>query len=683
MRRLLYPHLAWEGIRKNRRLYLPYLLTCICMVMMHYILGYLASPECTQLLPRGGDSMAMIMTLGGFVMVLFSVIFLYYTQSFLIRRRTHEFGLYNVLGMGKRNLTRIISWESGISTVIALCGGLLLGVLLSKMAELCLVRMLGGTPTYRLMLVPRALGRTVGFYVLIFTLIWLSSVIRVGRSSAVHMLRSESAGEKPPKANWVLGILGLALLGAAYGMAVRISNPLDALIWFFAAVLMVIVGTYLLMIAGSVLLCRILQKKKGYYYRPNHFVSVSSMAYRMKRNGAGLASICIISTMVLVMISSSSCLWYGADDAIVTRYPRQINVSVYMDTPEQWGQDNVQMLRGEVRDFARREGFRMDNVQDIRFINLTGAAEGGQIQCDHDAVDGSGSYGALRDILLISAEDYCAMTGEAPALDDGEAAILTNHCSFPDDRLTLRMGEAENSFRVVSVKESRLFESTFGSPIPSLTVIVPDAGDAIRGFSRRDREGRSIMTMEWNCNFDTDVSEERQKQLRQALDDCLSDIPDTQTSGFSHCFVEARVNGYADFYASNGGLFFMGILLSIVFALAAVLIIYYKQISEGYEDQKRFDIMQKVGMTRRGIRRSINSQLLTVFFLPLTLAAMHLCFAFPMIRKLLMLFSLFNVKLFITTTLISFAVFALFYCLVYRGTSRAYYAIVSGTADNP
>ena len=300
MKTALYPRLAWDGLRKNKRLFLPYLLTCVCMVMMFYILSFLGSPETCALLPRGSNGAGLILNLGSAVIFVFSAIFLYYTNSFLIRRRTQEFGLYNVLGMGKRNLARIATWESLITAALSLAFGLALGIIFSKLAELGLLNMLGGEINYRVRIDAESVTRTLGLYAVIFALIWLSTVIRVGRSSAVALLRSESVGEKPPKANWALGLAGLVILAAAYYLAVSITNPIDAMVWFFVAVILVIVATYLLLIAGSVLLCRVLQKNKQYYYQPSHFVSVSSMAYRMKRNGAGLASVCIIATMILV-----------------------------------------------------------------------------------------------------------------------------------------------------------------------------------------------------------------------------------------------------------------------------------------------------------------------------------------------------------------------------------------------
>ena len=351
MKTFFYPRLAWDGLRKNRRMLFPYILTCICMISMFYILAFLATPATAALLPRGGDTAMIIMTLGCGVIGIFSLIFLFYTNSFLIRRRAAEFGLYNVLGMGKRNLSRIITLESLISSAISIVCGLFVGIVLSKLAELGLIKMIGGTVTFKIRVDISCVMITLIVYLAIFTVIGLSSVIRVGRSSAVSLLQSEKAGEKVPKANWFLGLLGAAILGTAYYIAVSIDNPIAALYRFFLAVIMVIIATYLLMIAGSVLLCRILQKNKKYYYDPRHFVSVSSMVYRMKRNGAGLASIAIIATMVLVMISSASCLWFGTRDMLDTRFPGDINYMARFYTSEYFTDENIDRFRSAAEDF--------------------------------------------------------------------------------------------------------------------------------------------------------------------------------------------------------------------------------------------------------------------------------------------------------------------------------------------
>ena len=680
MKTALYPRLAWDGLRKNKRLFTPYLLTCICMVMMFYILSFLGSPETCALLPRGSNTTGKILNLGSFVIFVFSAIFLYYTNSFLVRRREREFGLYNVLGMNKRNLARIVTWESLITAVLSLVLGLALGIVLSKLAELGLVNMLGGDINYRIRIDVDSLTRALGLYAVLFAVIWLSTVVRVGRSSAVALLRSESVGEKPPKANWLLGLAGVVILAAAYYLAVSITNPLDAIVWFFVAVILVIIGTYLLLVAGSVLLCRVLQKNKKYYYRPEHFVSVSSMAYRMKRNGAGLASVCIIATMILVMISSSSCLYFGAEDAVMTRFPRETNITLNAENTAQLEDANLDIYRKGIADYAAEHDIPVKNVQDYRFINLSGFLDGDTAQCYYRRAGVSVSYADIRDFYIISAKDYAAKTGETVSLADDEVLLLTNKCSYDRGTLTLSMENVSHTWRVKSVQSGSIVPPSVGGLVAQITLIVNDPAAAVEGFRTRDEDDMTLLRFEWIYGFDTGLDDEASIEFESNLTSAIGQLvpeTDNENFGYSYLMTNSRGGASEDFYGSYGALFFIGIMLTLVFMLAAVLILYYKQISEGYEDQKRFEIMQKVGMTKKEIRRSIDSQLLTVFFLPLLLAGVHLAFAFPMIRRLLELFSLYNVGLFVTATLVSFGAFALLYTIVYRLTAKAYYNIVS------
>lgn len=324
----LYIRLAASGISKNRKLYFPYLLTCICMVMMFYIVTFLAGSRNLKNLP-GAETLQTLLGLGIFVIGLFSVIFLNYTDSFLFRRRQKEFGLYNILGMGKGNLVKILIWENLITAAVSIVLGMAFGILFSRLAELAAAKIISGDIGFGFTVEPVAVRWTVVLFAGIFLLIMLRMLVKIYASRPVEMLRSENVGEKPPKANWILALLGLAILAGAYYLAISIQEPMTAFALFFVAVLMVIVATYLLFIAGSVALCRLLQKNKNYYYKTRHFVSLSSMVYRMKRNGAGLASICILSTMVLVTVSSTVCLFAGTEESLNRAFPRQMALSIY------------------------------------------------------------------------------------------------------------------------------------------------------------------------------------------------------------------------------------------------------------------------------------------------------------------------------------------------------------------
>lgn len=677
MKKGFYPKLAADGIRKNKRLYLPFILTCIGMVAMEYIITFLGLSKAILQLP-GGETIRVMMRLGSLVIAIFAVIFLFYTNSFLLRRRKKEFGLFNILGMGKNNIAVILLWECLIILGISLVCGLFFGIALSKLAEIGLFFIMNGSADYSFSIDFSGVLMTVGIFALIFVLLYFNALIRVKHSSAVDLIKSENSGEKAPKANWLLGVLGVILLGAAYYLAVSIDNPIEALVWFFVAVVMVIVATYLLMISGSVLFCRLLQKNKDYYYRSNHFVSVSSMVYRMKRNGAGLASICVLATMVLVMISSSSSLYFGAEDSLTSRYPREICVTATVEEPEQLDESNISIIRDYLNKNSVEFGAKPSNINQAPCAYVSALPAGTDMVCDHNSNKiGNYSYNDIRDIWFFDVDFYNENADDNLQLAPGEVMLLTYRCSYDENVISFNDGK---NFSVRESKEGRLhvIGEQEANMVPSITVILPKLSDIESSFPETEKK---LIGYKWIYEFDTGIDNESQIKLTEELIDRFADNIDGDAK-YKSVSIESRAEDADDFYGSYGGLFYIGILLSLVFTFAAVLIIYYKQISEGYEDQSRFEIMQKVGMTKYEIRRSINSQLLTVFFLPLAFAGMHLAFAFPIIRRLLTLFALHNVMLFVLTTLISFAAFALLYTLIYRITSNAYYNIVSGAKSD-
>lgn len=672
MKALFYPRLAWTGIKNNRRLYLPYILTCIGMVAMFYIMLSLSTGEFLDTM-RGGATLGTVLGLGAGVIGFFAVLFLFYTNSFLIRRRKKEFGLYNILGMGKRNIARVLLSETLILAVVSLVFGLILGVLLSKLAELGLAFFVESDAGYNFTVYPTAMGYTVLLFVCIFLLLFFKSVGQVGLANPVELLRSESVGEKPPKANWVFGILGIVILAAAYYISVTIEQPVSALGWFFVAVLMVIAATYLLFIAGSVLLCRILQKNKRYYYKPDHFVSVSSMVYRMKRNGAGLASICILITMVLVMIASTSCLYFGKEDVLRSQYPHDFNFTVDYITLDEVTQENIDKTKAGIDAFMDKNGgisFGICGKSD----RVTGELRDGVFYMGDDVYDPERS----TFLYIVDLADYNRNTGSSYSLNDGEALVFKGVRAYDNDTIRIEGGR---EYKVVKSDGSIDFvRDTNMLGFSAVYIVVPDFYSSAEDLLQAaQKQGVSEPWLQWRYQFDSLADYDKQVKIASELFSAANEI--TEETAHGGYGLGSLASARDDFYGSFGGLFFLGIMLSIVFILAAVLIIYYKQISEGYEDQSRFEIMQKVGMTKKDIRKSINSQMLTVFFLPLLFAIVHLGFAFPMIDKLLLLFGLDNLGLLLLTAAISALVFALFYIIVYRVTSKAYYSIVSGAKE--
>lgn len=666
MKKGFYPRLALDGIRKNKRMYIPYIITCISMVMMTYILTYLENSDTIKNI-KGGDFVQGILAYGKWVVIIFSVIFLFYTNSFLIRRRKKEFGLYNILGMNKKNIGMVVFWESIFNSIISILIGLASGMLFSKLAELGALNILDGKISYKMSISMDGIRITCLTFAIIFILIFLNTLRQIYFSSAINLLKSESVGEKPPRANWVIGILGVILLGVAYYIAVKIEDPVSALMWFFIAVIMVIVATYMIMISSSVIFLKILQKRKSYYYKSNHFISVSSMVYRMKRNGAGLASICILSTMVLVMISSTSSLYIGEEDALQSRYPRELNISAQFHK-ENYSDENISSLRRDIDSIAKKYEVTPNNVIDYKYATVPGCLIGNTVECDKSKVDNI-DYSNVYEFKFMSIDEYNRLCGTNKTLSNGEALLYSFRSKYKENEITFLRSSS------YKIKEHLTdFSIDIGSTaniVPTILLVVPDDKAAINDF-KIDNDTLSA-SYSWDYYFDANTTSETEDAMLKEMKEYFSND--------YNIYIEGRHIEKARFTSLFGGLFYIGIILSIVFILATVLIIYYKQISEGYEDKSRFEIMQKVGMTKREIRKSINSQILTVFFLPLILSGLHLIFAFPMIEKIIRMFNMNNRSLFACTTVVCFLIFGLFYAVIYKITSNAYYNIVSETKE--
>lgn len=679
MRNTFYLRLATDGIRKNKRLYVPYILIGAVMVMMYYILHFLSVSTLVGSMP-GGGSVQGILSLGPGVLAFFSLLFLFYTNSFLVRSRYREFGLYHILGMDKRNIRRVMIWEGIFVAFFVLGIGLIVGILFSKLSELALLKLLHMDVSYALQISLSSLRDTLLIYGGIYLLLLLNSLVRVSCSNPLELMKSDQIGEKPPKGNLFLALLGVILLALAYYLAVSIEEPLTAFTVFFGAVLMVIVATYLIFISASVVFCRLLQKNKGYYYKPNHFVSVSSMVYRMKRNGAGLASICILLTMVLVTFSFTSGLYLGVEDMIENRYPNDVNVTAQLCDAENAGDGIRQQLCDDVI-AAVGEPVLLD---DCCTAEVNGFFTDCGILIDSADFESANllkniiSYENIGILQVISLADYNRIMGTNEMLAEDECLIYCLRMDYPNDTFAIDDGFAWN---VKEVLPEFIPDGSLSiQAVPSLSMVVNDINAVLQPIEgKKDQNGSELVHYFWKCGFDLKASAENKIAIGENVDNAMKRLEEDGTvlSGEA----ESREATRDAFYQLFGSLLFIGIVLSLIFLISAVMIIYYKQISEGYEDQARFAVMRKVGMTQREIRSSINSQMLTVFFLPILFAGIHLAFAFPLLWKLMQLFNLYNVKLAICVTLGCFALFALLYIVVYKITSDSYYAIVSSDEE--
>jgi len=653
----LYARLARMNIRNNRKIYLPYILTCVGMAAMFYIVCFLAiDPEVGQ--TGGGETLQTILRLGVGVVAVFAAIFLFYSNSFLMKRRKVELGLYNVLGMGKRHIARVMLWESGFTYALSILTGLSAGILLSKVSQLVMFKLVAATATLSFSVSIPAAGMTAALFAGIFFLILMNSLRQVHVASPAELMRSGSAGEREPRANYVLAVLGAGLLGAGYWLALTVVDPIEALLWFFVAVILVILGTYLLFISGSVALLKLLRRNKRYYYQTNHFVSVSGMFYRMKRNGAGLASICILSTMVLVMISSTTCLYVGADDALRERFPRNIAVATDTRSPDAPGG-----VKAAAAKALQKAGAAAENILNFRYLSFSAHLEGESL-----TLGGAQSPGGRPcRVYVVPAGDYEAISGRALNLGEGEIAAFPKGVAVGE-----RLAIGSRSYRVREVLDAFEGDGVDVSAADSVYVFVRDLPE-MRALYDAQKEAYGESASDYNHYYGFDVPGDREAQAA---------LTAAVRAEIQEASPESNVQGAAEswdgFLALYGALLFLGLMLGITFILAAVLIMYYKQVTEGYEDNERFDILKKVGMTGREVRETINSQVLTVFSLPLAAAAVHMAFAFPMVAKLLKVFSLNNTPLFLAVTGATIALFALVYVGAYLATSRAYLAIVSG-----
>ena len=680
----LFARLALTNIRKNRKIYAPYIFACVGTVMMFYIIASLSyDPDVLNF--YCGGSVSVILKLGSIVIGLFAVIFLFYTSSFLMKRRKTELGLYNVLGLGKRHIAGVLAWETIIvwaeSTVLGLVSGLVFG----KLAQVALLRMMGGGINYDFSISLKAIILTAALFAGIFGVIYVKSVIEIYRVNTIDLLYSSKKGEKKPRANYVLAVAGVASLAAGYYIALAVKNPLEAITFFFFAVILVIAGTYMCMISGSVALLSVLKKNNNYYYKTNHFISTSSMMFRMKKHGAGLASICILATMVLVMISSTACLYIGADKAIETNFPRDLEVTCRTfgsdgDTLHAVSEDIDRLIADTLKD----EQVKTAGEITYSLCDFYAKPEGTNFTCA--AFNGNTDVTA---VTVITADDYNRNFGKKALLDTDQVLVYGKGISY--DKAVISFGEKK--FKVAGNADDLVMCGEDAANMSDCLYIVTADEDVLLGiYHEMDKEAEitgfprpglaayrafDVTSGSGERILEPDRLHEIQDRIFTVKSD---DYEGTYGKDSEHMALDFSVRSRADsgdVYGLYGGLFFLGILLSILFMGAAVIIMYYKQVIEGYDDKDRFDIMQKVGMSRQEVKKTINSQVLTVFFIPLLGAGVHMAFAFPIIALMLRAFMISNTSLLMVITLISFAAFALFYVASYLITSRAYYKVVA------
>ena len=667
--RNLYPRLAATNLKKNRRFYLPYLLACIVIVALFCFILTLASDPYLGQMQHGG-SVSQVLGFGVSIMALFSAIILFYTNSTFTKQRKREFAIYNILGMEKRHISYVLFWESLYTAAMALFFGLVAAGVFSKLLQLVLMRLIGGEATFGLNIRLMSIGCTVVFFGALFLLLLLNTIRIIHLSNPVQLLRAGSEGEREPRSKWILALLGAACLAAGYIISLRTNAALYAIQNFFLAVILVIIGTYLTFIALSVIVLKALRKNRRYYYKTSHFATVSGLIYRMSRNAAGLASICILSTMVLVTVSTTVSLYKGVDAYAAVQWPQDVKITLMTDTRTNTVPDVAPVLQ-VVDDTMTRSGLTQSNVHGYRTVRFSTLRSG-------DALDQfTGSGVDAYTVMVLDTEGYADLTGEQVTLAPGEALAWTDGKPF-GDTVTI----CGRAFRLRQLDSFPLDSGSSIMGLHTLYLVVPDLDSVLElraqqnAYTNEHGGTRSML----NYTYQFDLSSTDDEQL-DALHTLLSDpaFESAAEAANVNYTTDMRADGYPTLRSTYGGFLFLGFFLGFVFLFATVLIIYYKQVSEGYDDRGRFRIMQQVGMTPREVKATIRTQVLLMFFLPLVTAAIHIAFAFPLIKQIVFAFGLQNVHLFLLCTLGTFGVFALLYTFVYLLTARTYYRIVRMT----
>lgn len=639
MNNFIYEKLAVTNLKNNRKTYVPYIFTGVLTVMMFYIIDALSGGKgITQ------NTLKICLQYATGVIIVFAVIFLFYTNSFLIKRRKKEIGVYNILGMGKRHIARMMAVETILTAGISILGGLVFGIIFGKLMYLLLLKILHNSVDMQFSVNGTAIVQTVILFAGIFLLTYLYNILQIQLVNPVELLHGGNQGEKEPKSRWLLVIVGVAALGNGYWIALTTEAPLEALLKFFVAVVCVIIGTYALFIAGSIVVLKILRKNKAYYYNPKHFTSVSGMIYRMKQNGAGLANICVLSTMVLVMVSTTVSLYAGMEDILDSRFPR--DVSIVCNEADTNNEETLQRL---IKEQCEKAGVKITDRVRYRYGSMNAVLKGNNLEKVEQYYPDNHFYY----VEMITQEEYNRIEKQNVSLKEQEILTYTTNGKCGKKQINI----AGQNYQVKKeLSEMTSQPKSTAEMYKTLYIVFANAEqiERIESFSYADK-------------FNLKGDDGKQKEaLEQIQNEFYEKFPDGT--------MESRMLSRSSFYELYGGLFFIGIYLGSMFIMATVLIIYYKQISEGYDDRERYQIMQKVGMSKKEVKRSIRSQVLSVFFLPLVVAVIHVAVAFKVMTKILGVLNLTNVSLFEVCTIIMIAVF---YIIVYSITAKEYYRIVN------
>lgn len=665
----VYRKLAFTNIKNNGSLYLPYIISGIVTVAMFYIMMFLNNSKGLEKI-YGSSYLTSIMALGVGIIAVFSYIFIFYTNSFIIKRRKKEIGVYNILGMEKRHIAKVMGIETVTVALIAIIGGIVTGMLFSKLSILLLYKILAVKETVKFEINFSTIINTLIVFGILYALTLIYNMMQIKLANPIELLRGGNVGEKEPKSKWLMAIIAVGCLAVAYYISFTTENPLKVLSLFFVAVLLVIVGTYLLFIAGSIVFLKMLRKNKKFYYNKKHFAAVSGMIYRMKQNAGGLASICILSTMVLVIIASTVSLYIGLEDELKTRYPMEAVTYVnYLEVD-----DNVDSVRDHIRQIIEDEGRTITDEKSYGYFNMLTKQNDNSLEktSENDSL-GNGTY-----VNIVTKDALCNLED---SLDEKDIPELTDDSVAVYGMKKFNYDSIKILGRKFDVKESKYYkikkDAYISSGFTNEYYIVVNNMDTLTQIFDLQKEvyGDRAFTFRNTIGFDFDGTKQQKIDCVNKINKYL--VSDAKKEiGNGTAYVEGRAENEEAVYTLYGGIFFLGIFLGTMFLMVTVMIIFYKQTSEGYDDKERYEIMEKVGMSNAEVKKSIQSQVRMVFFLPIVTAAIHVAAAFPMLRRLLVMFNLTDTQLMIECMIGTLLVFLAIYYLVFKLTSRTYYKIV-------
>ena len=670
MHKGIFSRLAKQNIRNNKSTYIPYMITCIFCIAMIYMMEFLRDCPTLDQAVRQADEVRMIVFTGEIVVEIFCIIFLIYSNSFLMKRRQKEIGLYNILGLERNHIGIVMFLETIITSIGSLAGGIAAGIIGSKLALLLLLKLLHIPSVLGFYISVKGIFTCLFMFGIIFLMILFLNLAKIHLSRPVELLRGNNTGEKEPAAKWLMALIGFICLGAGYYLAVMTESPIKAITIFLLAVILVMAGTYLLFTAGSIVILKFLRRRKSFYYRTGNFISISGMLYRMKQNAIGLASICILSTGVLLMIAMTVSIYFGMNDIMLNRYPYDVDMSVTSISEEEC-QTAIEAFEKAIAD---NKVPVEKSVEEI-YLDIVCSKNGDQILIKPaNTIRNSDSVLVLS---LLDQAEYERLTGISANLNDGEifawypSAVQKDSVTVDETEFTVKKWLDKNPL-------------TCGEDAVSDNAVLVVTDEDFKKFDEMRTEMYKGVSsapagedLTLHLGLDITGSETEKIEFGTPVMETVKDLK--KSGGLSEnawIISGIRQQEYESYYADNGSLLFIGIFLGSLFLMGTAMIIYYKQISEGYEDQKRFEIMQKVGLSRREVRSSVRRQILMVFFLPLLMAMLHITMAFPMIRRMLLLFGMTNTKLFIGCTAGTVLIFAVVYGLIYLMTARSYYHIV-------